>query len=1082
MKYRRDKASLIAFAFYAATLWSGSAFAQYTTASLEGAVTDPSGRSVPAVNVTIQSEDTGLTRTVVTGEDGVYRFPALPVGTWRLRAEKPGFSTYVQAGIELTTNQAATQDIKLQIGAVSAEVQVTANAAMLNTETATLSQLVDQQRVVDLPLNGRTPQSLVFITPGAINVGITGSQGGVYPTEQGAAVNGGGRMNVNYQMDGAAHNDTYVSENLPFPNPDAIQEFNVQTTNMSAEYGNSTSVVNIVTKSGTNRFHGDAFEFLRNGDLNARNFFAPTHDTLNRNQFGGTLGGPILKDKLFFFGTYQGTRVRTAPASATAFVPTEAERNGDLSAISNQLKNPFTGVPFPGNQIPASLLSAPVKYFLQGIPLPNGPGGLLTYTGPRSIQQDDQFMPKVDWNHGRNQISGRYFYSRYSQPPDYASAAKDFLDLGGGQLLHVGTLALNDTFTASPTLLFNTWFGWDSQVGGSLSGDPTNNPITFAAAGVPIAVGASGIPPALEQLSVGGFFTLASGHLGNFNRGDWQFREAVTVQKGRHELIFGGDVLRLLQDITNTNTQSGVFNFNGQLSGSNLADFLLGDAAVFQQGAGQYQNSRGMIYSLYIQDNWRVSRRLKLNLGLRWDPFWPYKEIHNRMLCFDPGQQSQRYPSAPVGLIYGGDPGCPAGTGRDTSLANFGPRLGFAYELAHNTVLRGGAGIYYATTPTDQMNGIGGASAPFSPRFQLNNVRFEDPYGSAGIANPFPAQYTGGIPPPPGPNVQFTLPILVTNSFERRFHAAALDTWNLLVERTAGTNWLFSAGYVGNAGYHLSLAGNSGPGIEMNPAIYIPGQSTTANTQARRRVQGLSSVTVTASDYNSRYDALQLNVERRLGRGLSLLANYTWSKQLDNFGNGGSTTDPFNRNFDWGRSDLDHTHVFNFSAVWLIPGRLPGPAGAVLNGWEATALGNWQSGAPFSILSGVDNSLSGVGRDRAGFTGTNLGQAKLSGLSHAQEIQKFFNTQVFAPDAIGTFGNSGKNILAGPRSFNTDLAVIKNIRITERVTTQFRSEFFNAFNNVNFGQPGGTLGTPSFGKITSAGSPRILQFALKLQF
>jgi hypothetical protein len=485
---------------------------------------------------------------------------------------------------------------------------------------------------------------------------------------------------------------------------------------------------------------------------------------------------------------------------------------------------------------------------------------------------------------------------------------------------------------------------------------------------------------------------------------------------------------------------------------------------------------------MFVQDNWRVSPKLRLNLGLRWDPSWPYRETENRMLCFDPGQQSQRYPNAPVGLIYGGDPGCPTGTGRNTNLANFAPRVGFAYEAARDTVIRGGAGIYYAITPTDQLNGIGGASAPFSPRFQLNNVSFVDPYGSAGIANPFPAQFTGGIPPQPGPNVQFTLPILITNNFERNFHASAIATWNLMVEKAVAKSWLFSAGYVGNSGYHLSLAGNSGPGTEQNPAIYIPGQSTTANTQARRRVQGISSVTQTASDYNSQYNALQLNVERRFGRGFSLLGNYTWSKQRDNFGPGGSTTDPFNRNLDWALSDLDRTHLFNFSAVWQIPGRFQGPAGAVLNGWEVTALTNWQRGAPFSILSGVDNSLSGVGRDRADFTGTDLAQARLSGLSHGQEIQRFFNTSLFVPNAIGTFGNTGKNILRGPRSFNTDAGLIKNIRITERLRSQVRGEFFNAFNNVNFSNPGTTVGSPSLGKITSAGSPRIIQLALKLSF
>ena len=349
---------------------------------------------------------------------------------------------------------------------------------------------------------------------------------------------------------------------------------------------------------------------------------------------------PFCKDRLFFFGTYQGTRSRSASASLTSFVPTPAERNGDFSSTTRQVKDPVTNAPFPGNQVPVSLFSAPAKYFLQGLPLPNGPGEQVTYIGRRSVTQDDQLMPKVDWNRGRNQLSGRYFYSRYAQPPDYAAAAKNYLNLGGAQLLHVQTLALNDTFTASPGLLINTWFGWHSQTGGSRSGDPTDNPISFPAAGVKIAAGAPGISPAIESLSVGGFFTISSSHDGDFNRGDFQFREAVTMEKGRHELIFGGEIVRLMQDIVNTNTQSGVFSFTGQLSGSNLLDFLLGDANTFQQGAGQYQNARGIILGLFVQDNWRVNAKLRLNLGLRWDPSWPYKEIQNRMLCFAPGVRS----------------------------------------------------------------------------------------------------------------------------------------------------------------------------------------------------------------------------------------------------------------------------------------------------------------------------------------------------------------------------------------------------------------------------------------------------------
>ena len=1057
---------------------------QFTSASLNGIVKDSSGSVVPNAKVSVANTETGFTRTDTAASDGAFLFPVLPVGTYKLTVEKDGFSTYVQTGIILTVNQAASQTVTLQLGSTTQQVVVTANAAMVNTQTALVSQLVSQKQVIDLPLNGRTAQSLVFVAAGTANTTNRycgyNCQGGVYPTEQEASVNGGGTANVNYQMDGAGHNDSFMNMNLPFPNPDAIQEFNLQSSNMSAEYGNSAAVVNIVTKSGTNAFHGDAFEFLRNGDMNARNFFAPTQDTLKRNQFGGTIGGPIKKDQLFFFGTYQGTRVRSAPAGRVSFVPTAGERNGDYSATTKQLINPDTNAPFPGNQIPVSLFASPAKYFLGKIPLPNGPGEQLTYQGPAAKQSENQFMPKVDWVRGKNQLSGRFFYTKYTQPPDTTQVKQNLLAMDpNANEVRVATVSLNHVYSATPSLLFNTWFGWNSQVGGSRSGDPTGaDALTYPAAGVKIAGGAPGAPAAIEALNIGGYFNLQSGHFGNFDRGDWRIREVVTVEKGSHEVIFGGEVIRLRQDIANTNTQSGVFRFLNQLSGSNFVDFLLGDATNFQQGAGQYQDVRATEFSFFVQDNWRLSQRLVLNLGVRWDPFFPYQEIKNRVPCFAPGQKSQRYPNAPLGLIFGGDAGCPSGSGYDSSTSNLAPRAGFAYRINEKTVLRGGAGIYYTLPQTSQVNGTA-ATAPFSPRFLLTRVRLEDPYGSAGIANPFPSQYGGGSLP--GPDFQFTLPVQISNNFARDFRLPTLGAWNMKLERQVGANWLLSGSYTGNGGYHLSS--NQNGTREANPAIYIPGASTVGNTQARRRVQGISTASLFTTDYNSHYHALQLNAEKRFNVGVSLLANYTWSKTIDDYAAGGTSTNPFNRNFDHGLSLDDVPHIFHFTAVWALPGpKSHGPVSRLLKGWELTSITTWQSGFPFSVFSGLDNSFSGVGSDRADFTGTSLSQARLSGLSHAQEIQKFFATSLFAPNAIGSFGNSGKNILRGPRLFDTDLGLIKDTNITERTKVQFRAEFFNVFNNVNFGNPGSTFGNPGFGKITSASDPRILQLSLKLVF
>jgi hypothetical protein len=407
---------------------------QFTTASLSGTVADITGGAIPDAKVTVQNADTGFTQTVASGATGDYLFSRLPVGNYKLTVEKQGMTTYVQSGIRLEVNQAATQKVTMTVGAVSQEVSVAADASLVTTQSATVDQVINERQVVELPLDGRQVQQLVFLAAGVTDTTAhycgSNCEGGTYPGEQYAKASGTFSESINYQMDGVAYNDTYINANLPFPNPDAIQEFSVQGTNMSAEYGNAVGgVVNVVSKSGTNQIHGDLFEFLRNGDLNARNFFAPTQDTLKRNQFGGSVGGPIQKDHLFYFGTYQGTRTQSASAEDISFVPTAAERTGNFSALGVQLVDPATGLPFAGNQIPASRLSSVSQYFLNDIPLPNGPGNQITYLGPSQHQDDDQFMTKVDYVRGKHQISGRYFFTNFNQQP--FKATTDLLQVDG---------------------------------------------------------------------------------------------------------------------------------------------------------------------------------------------------------------------------------------------------------------------------------------------------------------------------------------------------------------------------------------------------------------------------------------------------------------------------------------------------------------------------------------------------------------------------------------------------------------------------------------------------------------------------
>ncbi|MEO7145519.1 MAG: TonB-dependent receptor [Bryobacteraceae bacterium] len=1070
---RCGPAPIVVMSIFAFVLLTGipPLMAQFTTATLGGTITDASGSAVPGAKVTVQNMNTDLTRSASTANDGAYLFPILPVGAYRLIVEKEGFSRYAQEGITLNVSQSATQNVALKLGAVNQQVNVSADAAILPTQTSTVSQLVDQKRIIDLPLNGRQAQSLLFLVPGTYDASSKycgyNCQGGVYPGAQFAAVNGGGPGNVNYQMDGGDHNDNYLNINLPFPNPDAIQEFSAQSANMSAEYGNSAVVVNVVTKSGTNEYHGDLFEFLRNGDLNARTFFAPTQDTLKRNQFGGTVGGPILKNKLFFFFTYQGTRATSAPSGAVSFVPTAAERTGDFSAVSTQLVDPLTNTPFPNNQIPVGRLSAPALYFLQHIPLPNGPNGQLTYLGPTARTTDNQFMPKIDYITGKNQLSGRYFYTNYTQPSDLAAGKANVLATdGNGNSARVQTISINDTYTQSPALLFSTWFSYDRSIGASLSGAPFG----FTDAGINIAVPSG--PPAMEEVGVNGYFYIESGHPGVFDRNDWRIREIATWQKGAHEFHFGGEINHLGTPQANTYEQTPDIVFSNALSGSNLADYMLGQVSTYTQDAGVYYNYSGLEGSLFAQDNWRVNQKLTLNLGVRWDPYFPYTDSENRIPCYLPGQKSQRYPNAPAGLVYAGDSGCPSG-GTHGITGNFAPRLGFAYRLGQNTVIRGGAGLYYTLPNTDQINNFTSV-APFAPVFTLTDVNFQNPWQSAGIVNPFPAQFGGGAVP--ASTAAYTLPVTLGGVFPTQYYLPTVATWNLFVQRQLGKDWLFTTGYVANAGYHLSS--NAVGRLQINPAIYVPGQSTEANTQSRRINPNFGSALAYPVDLVSRYESLQVDIEKRFSRGFSLRANYTYSKLEDdeNF------TNPFNNAYNWGIANTNVPNVFHFSAVWETPHLVNGPAGIAVNGWELTGITTWQNGFPFTIASGVDNSFSAVGSDRADFTGASIAQAVLSGQSHAQEILKYFNTSLFARNAVGTFGNSPRNALYGPRLFNQDFAAMKNFNLVEKMRLQFRAEFFNLFNNVNFNNPGTSVGTGSFGKITGVGSPRILQFGLKLMF
>lgn len=1076
--------------------------AQFTTARLSGIVTDASGSVVPGATITVQDLGTAYRQTIKSGDTGEYLFPSLPVGTYQLSVSMQGFTSYVQNGIALAVGQAVTQNVKLGVGSVSQQVVVTANSQLVTTDSSTVGQLIDQKDVIGLPLNGRDVQQLVFLAPGATNVTshycAANCEGGVFPSEQYAKVNGAGANGVNYQMDGVDYNDTYINSNVPFPNPDAIEEFNLLTGNMSASYGNAIGgVVNVVTRSGTNKVHGDVFEFIRNSIFDAADYFSPIVNPLHQNQFGGSVGGPILRDKLFFFGSYQGTRFSTQNNGQIAFVPNAAERSGDFSDLlpGTQLVNPNTGANYANNQVPVSPIAT---YVLNQIPLPNGPNDQLTFNGGPDRQNTDEYLGKLDFNIGKHHLSGRYFQTKFSDPV-FIPPPSNLLQLrSNAEDLVLKNVGVVDIYTVSPTFLLNTYFGYNSENGDTLSSAPFN--MTQAGVNIQEPPNLGGGKGPVLAVSVGGDFTLPSVPYGVWNRGDQSLREVATWTRGKNELQFGGEVVRVRLPMGNQYQESGSFDFSNDLTGNDLADFEVGAVSNFTQGGGLYLNVTGYKESLFVQDDWKTTPRLTINAGLRWDPFFPYTDSEGRVACFVPGAQSVRFPNAPVGMLFGGknhDRGCP-NSSIYNNPHNFGPRFGFAYQATADgkTSVRGGVGYYYEPPNTVSFEDVVGVP-PFAGIVNLTDVSLADPYGSAGVADPFPAEFG---PTNPGPNATFPTDISFTQIFDRHFRLPMVLSYNLTFERGIGRDWLLRLAYVGNDGHRLSGTGDQENGLlQLNPAIYIPGQSSEDNTQQRRIYPDYGSIGEINSGVNSNYNAAQVTMEKRFTRGFSFLTNFTWARALDDFAPIGSpnltNTCTCGRWFDYGPSDDDLNKTFKINGDYSIPHiRMHSIGDKLLNGWELTAIADWNTGYPFTIFSGYDNSFSANGADRADLAVPSLKDAVLStGRSHTQEINEWFNTNAFTPNAIGTFGDTGKNVLRGPRYFDTDLAAIKTTKLSEQTSLELRAEAYNALNNVNFGNPDNILTDTGFGQITGlAGSsssntygtaqPRILQFAAKVSF
>ena len=1084
-------------------------------AGVSGQVVDESGAAVVGATVKMIETERGTTHETTTDSGGRFTLPNLPVGPYRLEASAAGFKTYTQTGIVLQVGDHPDFALQLQVGAVSENIEVTAGAAMVQSEQTSVSQVINQRSIVELPLNGRQPTQLVLIS-GAAVVTPPGDMATSknYFSSTTISVGGGQANGTNYLLDGGDNTDTMTNVNLPFPFPDALQEFSVDTNALPARNGGQPGgVVNIVTKSGTNSFHGDLFEFLRNGDLNARNYFGATHDFLKRNQFGGTLGGRILRDKLFFFGGYQGTRIRNVSPSSTAFVPTAAELNGDFSVAESPLcqanhqtraiKNPFTnstltnttnifasGVQFD----PASL--ALVKY----LPKTADPCGRLTYSTP-SIQDEDQGVGRIDYVQSmKHTLFGRYFVTRYTQPA-FFDPTNVLVTTSPGLQQGVDAFTLGDTYTFTPTTLnsFHATFTRRTNYRG-----PNPNFFNARNLGVNITVA---VPNDFRLTVSNPGFSVGCGTCspGHFNVNTFAFADDIDLIRGRHHFAFGADFIRTQNNILVGYLQNGSFAFNGNVSGDSMLDFLTGTMSSFSQSLPQQPTTRMSIPALYAQDTFKWNSHLTLNLGVRWEPnLWPY-DYHHRGASFSLSNfynnvHSQVYPSAPAGALYYGDPGIPASFTKNR-YTTFSPRLGLAYDPRGDgrEIIRVGAGIMYdyGMLYTAQRTA---SDPPFVNEIDLNASK------PLGFSNPWTTgySYAGGNPFPPKGAFFPQYPLWIV--LPTNLRPVTLYQWNFTYQRQLGNDWLANLSYMGNKTTHLWT------GQELNPAIVSPsvcaqfaGGCTTGNVSQRKVLvqtfpsqgQYYGNLDILDDGANATYNALLVSVQKRLSAGTTLLANYTWSHCISDQDFGGDITgpgymNPYNRRQDRGDCNFDIRHILNASIVATSPVKGNGLAARLLGNWQLAPLIRALSGVPLNIVSGTDASRTGVGLDRPNLVSGVDPYTHNWGLG----VPVYLNPAAFSLNTPGTYGNLGRDALRGPGHLQFDLSLSRVFGIYESMKLEARAEAFNVINHTNFIAPNTSTGIPgistggislsissaTFGQITTAGDPRILQFALKLIF
>jgi Carboxypeptidase regulatory-like domain/TonB dependent receptor len=1053
-------------------------------AEVDGHVTDSTGQSIVGAQVKMIEIDKAQVHNTTTNGEGRYSLPSLPIGAYRLEVSAPGFKGYVQTGIVLQVANNVEANVTMQVGAVSDSIEVVANAAMVETKDNSLSQVIDQKRVVDLPLNGRNPTQLLLLTEASANApagDLTGSKNIQGSNGSGTFAVAGGQANGNnFLLDGGDNNDPFSNVNLPIPFPDALQEFNVLTNALPAQYGlHPGAAVNYVTKSGGNSFHGDFFEFLRNGDLNARQEATAARDTLKRSQFGGVIGGRIIKDKLFFFGGFEGTRQKSNPPSTISYVPTAAVLNGDFSTIDGttchtsniQLKNPITGVPYPGNQIPVSTFDpAAAKVVKNYVPVSSDPCGKLQYGIPAN-NPDNQWIGRVDYAiNSKHNMFGRYYLYDYTGETTF-NGSNALTTTTAGNLDRAQTATFGDTYSFTPTSLNSFHLTFNRRRDDR--GDPPNlfSPAT-------IGVNMYSLLPNFIQLSITNYFSIGSGTgaPGHFNTNTYQLSDDYQTIKGNHQLGFGVDVRKLQLNIINNQQSNGQFTFGGSYSGDNLADFLLGRVSTFNDGNPNPNTLRQTVASVYAQDTWRITQHLTLNFGVRWEPSVPPYDEFGRgnqfsQAAFNAGVHSTVYPTAPAGLLFAGD--SLNTNGKYFTQSHYlatSPRVGLVWDPIGDgkTTIRSGFALMHDTTELFFPERLT-TNPPYASSITETNVSFSNPYATYPGGNPFPG---AAIFPVGGTFV----------SIPPNVHPTYVMHWNLSLQHQFGKDWLTTINYIGNKGTHILGS------YDVDPAVYIPGS--TASTNNRRVLylqnpaqgQYYSDIQVADDGGVSHYNGLVTSVQHRFAQHFTLLSNFTWShctSDVDFTGELAGTLyqNPNNRSGEKGNCGFDERLNYVASIVATSTPIGDRITKLITGGWQFSPIFTAHTGQPITITdNGKDVSLTGQLQDRPNVILPNQ-------VIPSQQTQKeWFNQAAFAVQATGTYGNSGRFNLYGPGSWNMDMSLSRIFKIHERFGLEVRGEAFNFFNHANWNNPGVAIGSSTFGQVTAFSSPRILQMALKLTY